>query len=138
MRINPYISFGGQCAEAFGFYQQVLGGELQMMKHGESPYRDQVGPDWQDAVMHAYLRFDGGELMGCDAPPSHYQKPQGFSVTVQVSEPADAERIFNALSDGANVTMPVGETFWSPAFGMLTDRFGIGWMVTCDPAAVPA
>jgi PhnB protein len=138
MKINPYIAFSGQCAEAFRFYQQVLGGELQMMRHGDSPVKDEIPADWHDAIMHAYLAIDGNELMGCDAPPEYQKKPQGFSVTLQFPEPADTERVFNALAEGGNVTMPLAETFWSPAFGMLVDRFGISWMVSCTPAAVAA
>jgi len=136
MKINPYIPFSGQCAEAFRFYQQVLGGELQMMKHGDSPFKDEVPADWHEAVLHAALMVDGAELMGCDAPPGHYQKPQGMSVTLQTAEPGETERVFTALAEGGTITMPLAETFWSPAFGMLVDRFGIAWMVTCAPATV--
>ncbi|HET7234641.1 MAG TPA: VOC family protein [Longimicrobium sp.] len=138
MRINPYLIFKGQCGDAFRFYHQLLGGELGVMTHGESPMKDQTPPEMADAVMHAMLKVDGFELMGSDAPLGQFEKPQGFAVTLQVDTAGDAERIFTALAEGGSVQMPLHETFWSPAFGILTDRFGTPWMVSAAPAAQPA
>jgi PhnB protein len=133
MQINPYLNFNGTCAEAFRFYEQVLGGKIMMMQtHGESPMRDQVPPDWHDAVMHVSLAAGGQVLMGSDAPGEYYEKPQGFSVSLQIEEAADAERIFNAFSEGGQVKMPLQKTFWAGRFGMLVDRFGTPWIINCE------
>ena len=135
MEVAPYLNFNGQCAEAFRFYEKTLNGRIVMLStDGESPMKDQVPPDWQDKVIHARLELGSFVLMGSDAPPSHYARPQGTSVSVSVSSPAEGERIFNALAEGGSVTMPYAKTFWAAGFGMLTDRFGVPWMVNCDTA----
>ena len=132
MQSNPHLSFNGQCEEAFKFYQQCLGGHIQiMMKHGDSPIGDQVPSEWRDKILHVTLIVGGTALMGADVPPDQYQKPTGFSVTIQLNEPADAERIFRSLSESGTVTMPLQQTFWATRFGMVVDRFGIPWMVNC-------
>ena len=133
MKINPYLNFNGQCAEAFRTYERVLGGKITFMQtHGDSPMRDQVGPDWHDAVMHASLEVGGQVIMGSDAPPPHFEQPQGFSVSIVLGDPAEAERIFAALSEGGETRMPMQKTFWAERFGMCVDRFGIPWIVNCD------
>lgn len=134
MEVGPYLNFNGNCAEAFRFYEQCLGGQIVMMqKHGESPMKDHVAPEWQDRVLHVRLELGRQALMGSDTPPEHYQAPQGLFVSVSIGA-ADAERIFRALAERGRVTMPFEKTFWSPGFGMLVDRFGIPWMVNTDPA----
>ena len=136
MQLNPYLSFNGQCAEAFEFYQQCLGGNIQtMMTHGDSPMADQVPSEWRDRILHATLIVAETALMGADVPPDSYKEPRGFSITIQINDAADAERIFRALSEGGTVTMPLQETFWAARFGMVVDRFGIPWMVNCGQAA---
>ena len=82
--------------------------------------------------MHATLEVGGEPLMGSDAPPKHYSEPKGFAVSLSPAKVADAERIFNALADGGNVGMPLQQTFWAARFGMVTDRFGIPWMINCE------
>ena len=135
MKLSPYVNFNGQCAEAFKFYEQQLGGKvLMMMTFGESPMKDQTAADWRDKVMHATLAIGDTVLMGMDAGPTHYAAPQGVFVSLTVAA-AEAERIFKALADGGKVTMPFQKTFWSPGFGMAVDRFGIPWMVGSEPAA---
>jgi PhnB protein len=94
-----------------------------------------VPADWQELIMHARLVSEDAVLMGGDAPPDRYSPTKGVCISIQVDEPAKAERIFNALSDGATVEMPIQETFWAVRFGMLTDRFGTPWMVNCEKAA---
>lgn len=133
MLLTAYLNFNGRCAEAFRAYQQVFGGELSMMTHGDSPMRDQVPADWQDAVMHAMLKGDGFELMGSDAPPQYFEKPQGFGVAIQIPS-SDAERVYNALSEGGEIRMPLQATFWAAAFAMFTDRFGTPWMISSSDA----
>jgi PhnB protein len=136
MQLNPHLSFNGQCQEAFKFYQQCLGGNIQtMMTHGDSPMADQVPSEWRDKILHATLVVGETALMGADVPPDSYKEPRGFSITIQINDPADAERIFGALSEGGTVTMPLQETFWAARFGMVVDRFGIPWMVNCGQAA---
>jgi PhnB protein len=133
MRIDTYLFFDGQCAEAFRFYERVLGGRIEFMQTtGESPMADQTPPDQHDTILHVHLTVGDQVLMGSDAPPPHFEKPQGFSVSVNVEEPAEAERIFDALAEGGQVRMPMEKTFWAARFGMCVDRFGTPWMVGCD------
>jgi PhnB protein len=133
MQINPYLSFNGKCAEAFKFYADVLGGEnLMMMTYGESPMAAQTAPEDKDRIMHARLKAGDMMLMGADAPPQFYQPAQGMVVSVSVDAPAEADRIFKALSENGTVKMPIQETFWAQRFGMLIDRFGTPWMVNCE------
>jgi PhnB protein len=136
VELSPYLNFDGQCADAFKFYEQVLGGTIVMLQtHGESPMKDHVPADWHDKVIHARLAVGGQVLMGSDVPPTHYAVPQGTLVSISVPEPADGERIFGALADRGKITMPFQKTFWSPGFGMCVDRFGIPWMVNSALAA---
>jgi len=133
MQVNPYLHFSGQCAEAFRFYEQVLGGKITFMQtHGESPMRDQTPPDWHDAVMHASLQVGDEVLMGSDAPAEYFEKPQGFSVSLGITDPAEAERIYAALSEGGQVRMELQKTFWAERFAMLVDRYGTPWMINCQ------
>jgi PhnB protein len=136
MEISPYLLFDGRCAEAFRFYAQVLGGRITMIQtHGESPMKDSVAADWRDKVLHVRMEVGTFALMGSDAPPPHYSKPQGLSVSISVPTTADAERVFNALAPGGHVGMPFQKTFWSAGFGMLVDRYGTPWMINSEQAA---
>jgi PhnB protein len=136
MQLNPYLSFNGQCEAAFKFYQQCLGGNIQtMMTWGDSPMGDQVPSEWRDKIIHVSLIVGDTALLGSDAPPDRYEKPRGISVTIQINDPAEAERIFNALAEDGTVQMPIQQTFWAALFGMCVDRFGIPWMVNCGQAA---
>jgi PhnB protein len=136
MQLSPYLNFDGQCASAFKFYEECLGGKIVMMQtFGESPAKDQTAADWQDKVVHVRLEVGGWALMGSDAPPPHYAAPQGMQVSVSVASPAEAERLFNRLAEHGKVTMPYQKTFWSSGFGMAVDRFGIPWMVNCEQPA---
>jgi PhnB protein len=139
MDVIPYLHFNGNCAEAFAVYEKALGGKVIMVsKFGESPMADQFPADMKDQIMHISIQIGNTMLMGSDAPPNHYAKPQGMSVSVNVNSPAEADNAFAALSEGGSVTMPIAETFWSPRFGMCVDRFGIPWMVNCQGAAAAA
>lgn len=136
MSINPYLTFNGNCEAAFKFYERVLGGKIEaMMPHAGTPAEGHVPPEWNSKIMHARLNIDGDLLMGSDAPPQHQEPMKGFSVSLQVKEPKEAERVFKALSEGGTVKMPIEETFWATRFGMLVDRFGTPWMVNCDKPA---
>src|SRR5215212_1005226 len=130
MQVNPYLTFNGRCEEAFNFYQQCLGGKIEaMIPHEGTPAAEHVPPEWRSKIMHARLVFGGQVLMGSDAPPGRYEQPKGISITIGLSDPAEAERIFNALAKGGNVGMPIQKTFWAERFGVLTDQFGTPWMI---------
>jgi PhnB protein len=136
MQLNAHLNFSGQCARAFTFYERCLGGTIvTMLTHGDSPIAEQVPPEWRNAILHATLRIGDAELMGCDVPRDHFLKPQGFSVTIGIDDPAEADRIFQALSENGTVRMPIQETFWALRFGMLVDQFGIPWMINCGRPA---
>jgi PhnB protein len=125
MQLNPYLTFKGQCEAAFKFYEKVLGGKIEaMIPHEGTP-----------AAEHARLVLGDKILMGSDAPPEHYEEMKGFSVTLGIDKPAEAERIFHALAESGTVRMPIQETFWAQRFGMLVDRFGTPWMINCEKTA---
>ncbi|HTM37009.1 MAG TPA: VOC family protein [Terriglobales bacterium] len=133
MQLNPYLNFKGHCEEAFKSYEKSLKGNIEfLMRNGESPMADKTPPDQKNNVLHATLRFGDQVIMGADAPPEYYEKPQGFSISITVKEVQEAERIFNELSAGGSVRMPLQKTFWAQRFGMFTDRFDIPWMINCE------
>ncbi len=106
-----------------------------MLTHAGTPAEQHVPAEWRNKILHARLVVGDAVLMASDAPPGHYHKPQGFSVSIQIKDTARAEVIFRALADGGTVTMPFEETFWAARFGMLVDKFGTPWMVNCDRPA---
>lgn len=135
MQLNPYLNFNGQCEEAFKTYEKCLNGKIEfIMTHEQSPMADKIPPEWKKKIMHATLRFGEQVIMGADAPPQYYQQPQGFSVSISLNDPAEAERMFKELSAGGSVRMPLEKTFWAERFGMFTDRFGTPWMINCEAA----
>lgn len=132
MKTQIHLNFGGNCAEALKFYEEALDAKrLFSMTWGESPQAADAPKGWDKKIMHAMVRIGDAEVMAADSPPSHQQPMAGFSMSLSVDEPEEAERLFNLLSDGAKVTMPLQETFWAQNFGMLIDRFGTPWMVNC-------
>jgi PhnB protein len=133
MKFIAYLTFDGRCREALEFYAKVLDGKIiAMISHGETPAGEHVAANWQDKIINAHLIADGAELMGADSPPEQGDaKIGGFSVSIHVEEEERAERIFQALSDGGSVLMPIQPTFWAKKFGMVTDRYGTPWMVNC-------
>ena len=133
MKMNPYLTFGGDCEAAFKFYEKTLGGTIEaMFTHEDTPMADEVPADWRKKIMHASLKVGGGLLMGSDAPAPSRDALAGFSVSLQIEDPAEAERVFQALAANGTVKMPIQETFWALRFGMLVDQFGVPWMVNCD------
>ncbi len=130
IQLNPYLNFNGNCETAFKFYEQCLGGKIEaMIPHAGTPAEQHTPPEWRDKIMLARLVVNGEALMASDAPPEHYQKPNGFYVSIQLQDPAEADRIFNALADQGTIRMPIQQTLWAARFGMLVDRFGIPWMI---------
>jgi len=133
MRANAYLNFNGNCEQAFRFYAEATGATIdQMMSFESSPMVDQMPPEARKMIIHASMRVGDTVIMASDAPGDRYRKPQGFSVSLVVDTPAEAERIFSALSAGGEVIMPLQQTFFAARFGMLTDKFGIPWMVNCE------
>ena len=132
MQVSPYLHFNGNCEAAFKFYEKVLGAKVVMMlTHEGAPADMPTPPEWKKKIMHARISIDGEMIMGSDAPPGRFRPPQGFSVSLSVADPAEAERKFKALCEGGSVHMPFGKTFFSKGFGMGADQFGIPWMVNC-------
>jgi len=135
MQMTLYLSFSGQCEAAFKFYERVLGGRLgEIFRYGGSPLGDQVPADWQDKIMHGSVTIGDQVLMGADIAPDRYEEPKGFSLSLQMKDAAEAERIFQELAEGGRVSMPLEKTFWAARFGALVDRFGVPWQVNCEGA----
>ena len=134
---NPYLVFNGQCEAAFKFYERCFGGKIvAMMPFGDTPAGEHVAADHRGKIMHARLTMGSQLLMGSDAHPEHpYEGIKGSSVAIQVDTPQEAERVFNALAEKASITMPLQKTFWAASFGMLTDQFGVPWMINCEKSA---
>jgi PhnB protein len=138
MALHPYLSFEGRCEEVIAFYREAAGAQVVMlMRNRESP--DPAPPGMLpanagDKVLHAHLTIGGGTLMASDGMCSGQPQFGGFSLYLAQPDADAARRCFDALAAGGKVTMPLGPTFWSPCFGMLTDRFGLGWMVTVEEA----
>jgi len=133
MQLNPYLIFKDTCEAAFKFYAQSLRGEIvMMMPFGDTPGCESMPADSRGKIMHARLAIGDQVLMGSDNHPDHpYDGIKGCSVSINVDAPAEAERIFKALAEGGEVQMPLQETFWAIRFGMLTDQYGVPWMVNC-------
>lgn len=129
MSFDPYLFFSGDCAVAFERYHEIFGGELQVMKNSEAPEGQGMPGAGPDTVMHASLRVGGGLLMGSDDPSGTGGPKVGSAVAYTAPDAGQAKHVFDALAEGGEVTMPLAETFWSTAFGMCTDRFGVPWMV---------
>jgi PhnB protein len=130
MKIHAYLIFDGQCAEAFRFYAEVLGGELQVMPFADSPACGDVAPEQRDRTMHACLNRDGELLMGSDTMPGDpYDGIKGCHISIQAEDMAQAERLYRALAAQGSVQMELQKTFWAEGFAMLTDRFGVPWMI---------
>lgn len=133
MQINPYLSFKGDCETAFKFYEQCLGGRVRsMFRYGGSPMEHQAPAGWDDKVMHGSIVVGEQELMGADVDPERYEAPSGFSLSIQLDQPAEAERIFTQLARDGRIVMPLEKTFWAERFGMVVDRFGIPWLINCE------
>jgi PhnB protein len=130
MNMSVHLNFNGNCRDAFALYQKVFGTKPDMlMTYGEAPGGAPVPSDWKDKVLHTSIPLGGGMLMGCDTPPDRSTPLGGFQVSVGTSDRAEIKRIFTALAEGGSIQMPLDKTFWSPLFGMCTDKFGVAWMV---------
>ena len=136
MKLNPHLSFNGQCEAAFRFYERILGGKcVTMLTYGDSPMAEQVPLAWRQKICHATLTADDLVLMGADVLPEKYERPTGFAVMLGMDDPKDAERIYNALAENGTVQLPLQKTFWAICFAVLVDQFGIPWEINCGQAS---
>ena len=133
MQMSPYLSFNGDCEEAFKFYERSLGGKLgELFRYGGTPMAGEVPADMSNKVMHGSVTIGDQVLMGADSPPGQHEETKGISLSLHIKSTAEAERIFQELSQDGRVVMPLEKTFWAALFGMLVDRFGIPWMINCE------
>lgn len=137
MPIEPYLFFNGRCDEAIDFYRQVFGAELLMRmsfkENPDPPPPGELPPGLDDKVMHASLRIGDATVMMSDGMGTGGCEFRGFSLSHALPDETAARAVFERLCDGGQVTMPMGRTFWSPCFGMVSDRFGVGWMISVAP-----
>jgi PhnB protein len=130
MKLYTYLNYGGNCAQAFRFYEEHLGGKIvMMMTHGQQPNPDNVPPDWKDAILHARINIGETVLMGADVPPERFQPMRSAYLSLIVNSTEEAERIYALLSEGGEIFMKMEETFFAFRFGMLRDKFGTSWMI---------
>ncbi len=136
MTIEPYLYFNGRCEEALAFYSKAVGAEIQgVMRFSESPEPMPAGmlkPGWENKVMHSSFLLRGAIIMASDGCGSEGGFA-GFALSFSVQTEAEADTVFSGLVEGGTVVMPLSRTFWSPRFGMLTDKFGVSWMVMVNP-----
>jgi PhnB protein len=126
------LSFDGQCQAALEFYERCLGGKIvYLMTYAQSPMAAEVPPEWGRKIYHATLSFGDQTLGAADAPPGSYRSPQGISLALDIDAPAEADRLFEILSEKGTVQMPMQETFWARRFAVVTDQFGTPWMINC-------
>ncbi len=133
MKASTVLSFKGDCEAAFKFYEQHLGGQPgPIFRYAGSPMADSVPEEWGDKIMHGSIVVGDLLLMGSDVLMKQYEEPKGFSLSLQMSDTAEAERIYNALAPDGTVLMPLEKTFWAARFGSVVDRFGIPWLINCE------
>jgi len=130
MKLFTYLNYGGNCRQAFEFYQEHLGGKITMLTtHGEQPGASNVPPDWSKAVLHARIDLGGTTILGADIPPDRFQPMRSAYLSLMADSVENAERMYTLLSDGGQIFMPMEETFFARRFAMLRDRFGTSWMI---------
>jgi len=130
MQLHTYLNYGGNCAQAFRFYEQHLGGKItMMMTHGEMPNPSQVPPERKNDVLHARMTIGGTDIMATDVPPDRFQPMRSAYLSLSVDSIEEAERIYGLLSEGGQIFMKMEETFFAHRFAMLRDKFGTSWMI---------
>ena len=136
MKVQAYITFGGRCEEALEFYKKSIGAEVTgLMRWKESPDRDmKAPPGYEEKIMNAAFRIGDTQLMADDGMGEKTAEFKGMTLVIEVADDAEAKRVFTALGEGGNVMMPLMKTFWTSSFGMLTDKFGVPWMVSVETA----
>lgn len=135
MQLEPYLFFDGTCEAALGFYATVFGGETTaLMRYEGTPMAEEMPPDARKNVMHANFKSPTVSFMASDSNVASECSGSRIALSLSSSDVAEGQRVFDALAAGGSVTMPFGKTFWGAIFGLLTDRYGIAWMVNCEPA----
>jgi PhnB protein len=130
MKLHTFLNYGGNCAEAFRFYERHLGGKItSMMTRADAPNPGDVAPGWAKSIQYASMNLGETELMGADVPPDRFQPMRSAYLSLTVSSTDEAERIYALLSDGGQIFMPMEETFFALRFAMLRDKFGTSWMI---------
>jgi PhnB protein len=133
MQVQPYLFFDGRCEEAIEFYRKTVGAKVEMlMRFKDAPDKPQPGmvpPGSENKVMHSSIKIGDTQVMASDGRCQGKPSFQGFSLSISARNDEEAEKLFNALGDGGQVTMPMAKTFFASKFGMLADRFGVNWMV---------
>jgi PhnB protein len=130
MKLHTYLNYGGNCAEAFRFYEQHLGGKItMMMTQGQQPDASTVAPDQKDKIMYANMSIGETQLMGSDVPPERFAPMRSVYLSLNVKSIDEAEKIYKLLSEGGEICMPMQETFFAHRFGMLRDKFGTSLMI---------
>jgi PhnB protein len=130
MKLFTYLNYGGNCQQAFRFYERHLGGKIiMMMTHGQNPNAKDVTPEWQDAILHARMTIGETLLLGADIPPDRFQPMRSAYLSLMVDSTDEAERIYALLSEGGQIFMPMEENFFAFRFAQLRDKFGTSWMI---------
>ena len=130
MKLSTYLNYGGNCEQAFRFYEKHLGGKINfMMTHGQNPDANNVPDNWKTAILHAHMFIGENEIMASDVPPDRFQPMRSVYLTLSADSNEEAERIHALLSDGGQIFMPMQETFFAFRFSMLRDKFGTSWMI---------
>jgi PhnB protein len=130
VQLHTYLNYGGKCEEAFRFYEQHLGGKITMlMRHGDMPGGSPARADWRDKVLHARMTLGGTDLLGADVEPDRFQPMRSAYLTLTLDSSAEADRVYALLTEGGEIFMPIGDTFFAHRFAMLRDRFGTSWML---------
>jgi PhnB protein len=138
VQLHTYLNYGGNCEEAFKFYEQHLGGKItMMMRHGEQPNGQDVPAEWTRAILHARMNIGGTELLGADIPPDRFQPIRSAYLSLTLGSDLEADRVFALLSDGGQIFMPMQETFFASRFAMLRDKFGTSWMLLHPKTGTP-
>ena len=133
MQMATYLSFRGQCEEALRCYEATLGARVgEIFRYAGTPFESSVPADWHDKVMHGNLTIGDQVLMVADVAPGRYEEPKGFSLSLQMNDPAEAEHVFKELARNGETVKPLEKTFWAERFGMVVDRFGVPWIINCE------
>jgi PhnB protein len=138
MKLRTYLNYGGNCRQAFQFYEKHLGGKItQMRTHGEMPDASSVAPEMKNSILHARINIGDAEIMGSDVPPSRFQPMRSAYLSLSVDSNEEAERIHALLADGGEIFMKMDDTFFAHRFSMLRDKFGTSWMIIRERAMPP-
>ncbi len=133
MQLHPYLNFGGNCRQAFEFYREHLGGKItSMITHAQMPGGPPIAENWKDAILHARMTIGETELLGSDVPADRFQPIRSVYLSLSVETEGEAKRIYDVMAEDGQIVMALQKTFFSPAFAMVRDRFGVSWMINTE------